>query len=504
MKQYYITTPIYYANDKPHIGHAYTTIGADIMRRWHTLCGHRSFLLTGTDEHGSKVARAAREAGREPQEFLNEMVVSFKKLWPALEIQIDDFIRTTDTRHRQGVQAFFSMLHDNGDIYKGHYTGPYCVPCETFFTEQQITDGKCPDCGRPVELLKEESYFFRLSKYQDFLLDWYRMHPEFLQPKERAPEIIRFVESGLRDLSVSRTRVSWGIPVPFDKGHTVYVWFDALLNYITAAGYGTDQDRWKLLWPADVHFVGKEIFKFHAVMWPAMLRSAGLAIPKTVFAHGWWTVEGQKMSKSLGNVIDPVAVSKTYSVDAFRYFLFREIPFGGDGNFSHEAFNRRYNAELANDLGNLFSRTLAMTEKYCDGMIPPRGQLDGAFADEIARLVSVVADYFSAVDIYQALIHTWKIVEKANQYIELKAPWKKTHADAYRSHVLYSLIWVLDILSVLVYPVMPHTAECMNDRLGAQKSVPEKAISLLRTPQDHAPQRGKRIHKGNALFPRIN
>jgi len=346
MKYFYVTTPIYYANDRPHIGHAYTTVASDVICRWKQLKGHKTFLLTGTDEHGSKVAKAAQNAGKKPKEFLDEMIKSFKNLWPALYIHADDFIRTTDERHKKGVQKIFEIIHKNGDIYKDYYEGFYCVPCESFFTEQQLTEGKCPDCVRPVEKLKEESYFFKLSKYQDFLLKHYRENPEFLSPSERAPEMLRFVESGLRDLSVSRTRVSWGIPVPFDAKHTIYVWFDALLNYITGAGYGTAENKFKSLWPADIHFVGKEIFKFHSVIWPAMLKSAGLPLPKKVFAHGWWTVEGEKMSKSLGNVVDPIEVSEEYSVDTFRYFLFREMPFGGDGNYTKDSFKRRYNYRM--------------------------------------------------------------------------------------------------------------------------------------------------------------
>lgn len=503
MKTFYSTTPIYYANDKPHIGHAYTTIATDIICRWKRITGEKAFLLTGTDEHGSKVARAAEEAQEKPKNFLDGMVRNFIDLWPRLNIHPDDFIRTTEERHISGVQKFFSLLHDKGDIYKGEYEGLYCVPCESFFTESQLSEGACPQCRRPVENLKEESYFFKLSKYRDFLLDHYKKNPAFLQPAERAPEMLSFVSSGLRDLSVSRTRVTWGIPVPFDTSHTVYVWFDALLNYITAAGYQKDEKLFKRLWPADVHFVGKEIFKFHAVIWPAMLHAAGLPLPEKVFAHGWWTVEGEKMSKSLGNVIDPDDISKEYSVDTFRYFLFREMPFGGDGNFTRESLKRRYNAELANDLGNLFSRTIKMVEKYCDGAVPSSVTIDRASAGTVPEQVKTVAASYDALDYYRVLNNVWKLIEQANQYIEQKAPWKTAKTNpADTKQALYTLLWVLDILSVVLHPVIPETAQVMWERLGHSEKIEKRGASVITDPLSHLPVSGRPVVKGDALFPR--
>ncbi|HNI58060.1 MAG TPA: methionine--tRNA ligase, partial [Elusimicrobiota bacterium] len=371
MKTFYITTPIYYANDVPHIGHAYTTVAADVLARWRRLKGDKVYFLTGTDEHGAKIDQAARAAGKTPLAYLDPVVEKFKALWTRLGITHDDFIRTTEERHKKTVQQVFAKLEAQGDIYLGTYEDWYCVPDETFWSESELAEGKCPTCGRPVEKLKEESYFFRLSAYQDRLLAFYEQNPHFLAPKGRSGEITNFVKSGLRNLSVSRTKVSWGIPVLAHPPHTVYVWFDALLNYISAIGYSPSGSAplFGETWPADIHFVGKEIFRFHSVIWPAMLMALGLPLPKRVFAHGWWTVEGEKMSKSLGNVVDPHAVVETYGVDAFRYFLLREVPFGSDGDFSLKAMLGRYNSELANALGNLLNRVLTLVEKNFDGVL---------------------------------------------------------------------------------------------------------------------------------------
>jgi methionyl-tRNA synthetase len=346
LKPYYLTTPIYYANDVPHIGHAYTTIAADVLARWKRLSGARVHFLTGTDEHGAKIAQAAAAAGQTPRAYLDRVVAKFQELWARLTVTPDDFLRTSEARHIGVVQKIFEKLLKDGHIYLGSYEGWYCVADETFWLESQLKDKKCPECGRAVERLKEETYYFKLSKYGDRLLQHYKDNPEFLSPPHRAMEMVRFVEEGLKDLSISRLKETWGIPLPFDPQHTVYVWFDALLNYITAAGYGQDEAKMKDLWPADVHFVGKEIYRFHTVIWPAMLMALGLPLPKKVFAHGWWTVEGQKMSKSVGNVVDPIEVGKEFGVDGFRYFILREMPFGVDGDFSRKGMITRYNTKL--------------------------------------------------------------------------------------------------------------------------------------------------------------
>ena len=370
-KTIYITTPIYYVNDVPHLGHAYTTLAADVLARHHRLRGREVFFLTGTDEHGQKVERSAAEQGLKPIELADRTVERFKAVWEALHISNDDFIRTTEPRHRRAVEEIFRRINEAGDIYMGEYEGLYCVPCETFWTDLQVgEEGGCPSCGRALERLREKSYFFRMSSYEKRLLEHIDTHPEFIQPESRRNEVLSFVRQGLKDLSISRTTFDWGLPVPTDPSHVLYVWFDALTNYLTAPGFGDDPERFERIWPADIHLIGKDILRFHAVYWPTFLMAAGLPLPRTVYGHGWWTVEGRKMSKSLRNVVDPLWLIDTYGVDAVRYFLLREVPFGADGDFSHAAFIRRLNAELANDLGNLLSRTVAMIQKYCDGIVP--------------------------------------------------------------------------------------------------------------------------------------
>jgi methionyl-tRNA synthetase len=500
MKPFYLSTPLYYVNDKPHIGHAYTTLAADVLARWKRLQGAPVFFLTGTDEHGSKIAEAAEKHGCTPKEYADRVVANFQEAWTFLNISNDDFIRTTQERHRKVVQSVYEKLFKSGEIYKGSYEGWYCVADETFWLESQLKDKKCPECGRAVERLKEETYYFKLSKYGDRLLQHYKDNPEFLSPPHRAMEMVRFVEEGLKDLSISRLKETWGIPLPFDPQHTAYVWFDALLNYITAAGYGQDEAKMKDLWPADVHFVGKEIYRFHTVIWPAMLMALGLPLPKKVFAHGWWTVEGQKMSKSVGNVVDPIEVGKEFGVDGFRYFILREMPFGVDGDFSRKGMITRYNTELANDFGNLLSRTLTLIEKNFEGKLSKKPQ--GQFAELMKEQTERIEKAFDQIAFHEVLEALFKVVGEANRFVEQKAPWAlvKTDRDA-TEQLLAEALCTLRWLAVGFHPFMPEITEKMWLQLGETSPLKDEAWKVFRDPMGTF-KTGMQVRKEGVLFPR--
>jgi methionyl-tRNA synthetase len=471
---FYITTPIYYVNDVPHIGHAYTTIACDALARYHRMKGRKVFFLTGTDEHGEKVQKSAFQQGLAPRELADRVVTRFQGLTPALEITNDDFIRTTEPRHYASVQDLFRRSLDNGDIYLGEYEGWYCTPCESYWTDLQLAEGKCPTCGRDVEKRKEPSFFFRLSKYRKPLLEYYERNPKFIRPESRRNEVIAFVEGGLNDLSVSRTSLTWGIPIPGHPGHVVYVWYDALTNYITGLGYPGGGETFDAFWPADLHMVGKDILRFHAVFWPAFLLSAGIAPPLGVFAHGWWTVEGQKMSKSLGNVVDPYEMVATYGADAFRYFLLREVPFGLDGDFSKKALVHRINSDLANDFGNLLNRALGMLGKYFGGTVPapsPPGEEDLALialAGEVQRTVDAAME---EVEFHKALAAIWDLVKAANRYVDASAPWALARDASKRERlgtVLYNILEAARICVLLSAPFVPAAAQTMWEALCCQ------------------------------------
>lgn len=506
---YYITTPIYYPSSNLHIGHTYCTVMADAMARFKRLCGYDVHFLTGTDEHGQKIETLAEAKGVTPQAYVDEIVEGIKKLWETMEISYDDFIRTTEPRHVKRVQAIFMKMYENGDIYKGEYEGLYCTPCESFWTESQLVNGCCPDCGRPVTAAKEEAYFFKLSKYADKLLELFETNPSFLQPESRRNEMISFIKQGLDDLCISRSTFDWGIPVPIDEKHVIYVWLDALANYITALGYPDDPELYNKYWPANVHLVGKEIVRFHSIIWPAMLMSAGLPLPKQVLGHGWLLLGGEKVSKSKaakGNdVVDPVILIERYGIDALKYFLLREYTFGQDGVFTNEVMLKRMNYDLANDLGNLVSRTVSMIEKYCGGTVPKATTSDDI--DEDLKRIAVgaaskVEEQMDKFAFNMALEEIWILVRRANKYIDEKSPWvlaKDESKKAELDTVMHNLAESIRIISILIHPFMHTTSKEIRKQMGLWYADVVWKDAFTFEMMD-----GEQVKKGNPIFPRLD
>jgi len=504
-KNFYVTTPIYYVNDVPHLGHAYTTVATDVLARYHRLKGDRVFFLTGTDEHGNKIAQAAQKKGTTPEQLADKMAIQFRTLWKNLNISYDDFVRTTEPRHTQVVSTIFRKLYEQNNIYKGTYKGWYCTPCESFWLESQLKEGKlCPECEREVQRIEEESYLFRLSKYEKPLLDYFETHPSFVLPDTRRNEVVQFIKGGLKDVSVTRLRLEWGVPCPIEESHSIYVWIDALINYISALGYTLKGERFSVYWPADVHLIGKDIFRFHTIIWPAILMALGLELPRMVFVHGWWKIKGEKMSKSKGTGVDPGEMISKYGADSLRYFLLREVPFGEDGNFSTSLFVKRVNSDLANDLGNLLNRTIPLVIRYCRGKVPSFSKDGGELKDKIEKVFSELDSAMNVLAFSEALSSIWGIVKLSNLYIDRHAPWqlaKEEDKEKEFHTVIYSLLETLRILALLLFPFIPDSAQKIWSQLGIEGRIADQTLDEAEVWGQLEP--GMEVHKAPPLFPRI-